>query len=376
MAQERNVHRHLRRLISPAFAPSYVASMEPLMRAVLTNFLRVMEKSARSGEPRNLGKDFDHVALDIVGLTAYGLDFGLVTKGEHPLIELRKRLMKALPIKMLLWYLFDWIPGLQLHEQILKRSPIRKIDDAHKQFTKDIVLRRAKETSGAAKPTMSERRDILQMFVEPGTDDDANVERLSFEQIIGETTFIVTAGSETTAISLVRTVYLLWEHPESFRKLRAEIDEAFPDAKLSPEGEDLAKYSYTQLEDDKLRRLPFLDACIKESMRLFPAGALGFNREAEEDIELPGFGTVPKGTRVSVATYTLHRLPEIWQRANEFWPERWIGETEKEEEDGSGEAGKRSGPQRVNKAAYLPFSAGSRNCIGQGFALQEVGIDS
>ena len=93
--------------------------------------------------------------------------------------------------------------------------------------------------------------------------------------------------------------------------------------------------------------------CIKEAMRLYPPVFFLF-REASGNVELDGI-KVPKGMWLSVSTYQLHRNPQIWPEPEKFDPLRFDPERVKERDP----------------YAYLAFSAGSRNCIGQNFAVNE-----
>ena len=98
------------------------------------------------------------------------------------------------------------------------------------------------------------------------------------------------------------------------------------------------------LED--LSKLKYLDCCIKESLRLYPPVAF-IRRRMNEDVRFSGHD-VPEGTSVGILIYTLHRNEDIFPDPNSFKPERF----ETDQTIGR------------NPFAYVPFSAGPRNCIG------------
>ncbi|KAH7090760.1 putative P450 monooxygenase [Paraphoma chrysanthemicola] len=160
---------------------------------------------------------------------------------------------------------------------------------------------------------------------------------------------ILLAGRDTTAALLSNMLFSLSHSPAILSRLRAEIAETV--------GTDVP--TYEQLKDMK-----YLRAIIYESQRMYPIVPSN-SREAIQDTFLPrGAGPdgnapifVPKGAYVAYHTYSMHRRPDIFGAdAHVFRPERWL------------EPGFRPG------WAYIPFSGGPRVCIGQNFALTEVGF--
>ncbi|GAA5859922.1 hypothetical protein JCM8547_004388 [Rhodosporidiobolus lusitaniae] len=149
------------------------------------------------------------------------------------------------------------------------------------------------------------------------------------------------AGTETTSTSSAYTMYTLANRPDVMAKLQEELDgimglDEVPDIQL-------------------LARQPYLNAVIKESLRVFTA-ALG-----SLDRIVPAGGIVvdgvflPAGTAVGLQSYTVHRAFEVWgDDAYEFKPERWLAETQE------------------MKAAFIPFSIGGRNCPGQNLAMFDL----
>ena len=165
--------------------------------------------------------------------------------------------------------------------------------------------------------------------------------RMSDEQLRDELMTIVMAGHETTAIALSWTFYLLGKHPEVESKLLAEL------------GEVLGSQAPTV---NDLPQLPYTDAVLKESMRLYPpAWAVG--REALEDCELGDF-QVPAKTQLFISQWVVHRDPRFFENPEAFIPERWL--------DGS--------TGGIPKFAYFPFGGGPRLCIGQPFAKMEAAL--
>lgn len=127
---------------------------------------------------------------------------------------------------------------------------------------------------------------------------------------------------------------MLAMHPEVDKKLEIELIENY---KLNE-----------PIDYDLIKRLKYLDMVVKETMRLFPASPIS-PRESVSPLQVDGIGLVPTGTIVVIPFHKLHRWKYIWGvTADDFDPERFqLEEVEKR-----------------HAYSYLPFSSGSRNCIG------------
>jgi cytochrome P450 len=178
--------------------------------------------------------------------------------------------------------------------------------------------------------------DLLSMLL-LARDDDGN--GMSDKQVRDEAVTLFLAGHDTTANTLNWTFYLLAQNPDIEAKLHHEIDTVL-------EG------SVPTLAD--LRRLPYSEMVIKESMRLFPP-AYFFGRVASEDVQLGNF-YAPKGTGIGISSYTTHRDPRWWDEPTAFRPERFSPEN----------------AEHIRKYSYIPFGAGPRVCIGNSFAMMEA----
>lgn len=170
---------------------------------------------------------------------------------------------------------------------------------------------------------------------------------LSEEQILDEALTFVLAGHETTSQALSFAMLLLAKADGTRAALREEVVGVL--GGREPTTEDF-------------KNMPLLDAVLKETMRLFPP-APQVARIATEDVAIPRAGRadlrVKSGTTVLVAIASVHRDAAIWGAdAGDFRPERFMGADASE--------------SRRNALAWMPFSAGTRNCVGQNFALLEA----
>lgn len=152
----------------------------------------------------------------------------------------------------------------------------------------------------------------------------------------------VAAGYETTALQITFTLLLLAMHPDVQETLFKEVFEAFSD-------------NSTRIDYEYLKKLEYLDAVVKESMRLLPPVPL-IGRQTLEEIELNEL-KVPKGVTLLINFFNLHRRKDLWGADAEiFKPERFLIKTYSE----------------VHPHSFLPFSRGTRDCIGHHYALLAI----
>lgn len=143
---------------------------------------------------------------------------------------------------------------------------------------------------------------------------------------------------ETTATAIYNALFCLAEHTECQEKLYDEIMTILPDN---------VEVTYEHLKD-----MHYLTMALNESMRLLPA--VLFNpREASGEFELHDKTCIPKGAQFMISIYHIQRNEKYWgSKANEYNPEHFSAEN----------VAKRS------PYAFMPFSKGSRNCIGWRYA--------
>ncbi|MDX2075553.1 MAG: cytochrome P450 [bacterium] len=163
--------------------------------------------------------------------------------------------------------------------------------------------------------------------------DEETGKPLTDDEIRDEIATIFFAGYETTTTTLAWIWYLLTTHPHVLDKLRTEIIQTDTTATVSR------------------RQFPYMDAVIKETLRLYPAAWL-FDREPIEDVVIGGY-PIRAGQTIYISPYLVQRNPAYFDNPDAFLPERFLGDIEK----------------RIPHFAYFPFGGGARACIGQTFAL-------
>ena len=193
----------------------------------------------------------------------------------------------------------------------------------------EIIDRREKERRRPA--------DILSMIMDASEKESGQA--MPERQQLDETLTLIIAGHETTASALNWTWYLISQHPEVEQRLIEESQRVFNGK--TPVFEDLSQLVYTR-------------QVLEESMRLYPPGWLLTRRALDED-DIGGFYVAP-GTDVFVPPFLIHRHPDFWENPEQFNPERFTPEQKAKRPQG----------------AYLAFSIGPRNCIGEAMAMYEM----
>ena len=182
------------------------------------------------------------------------------------------------------------------------------------------------------------------------------------KDLLDEAITLLFAGQDTSAATLSWTLHLLSLHPEKQERVVNEIISVA--GGIDAESQSISK--------QMISRMPYLDAVIKESMRLYPVAPF-IVRKLTTDITIPIEDnedfvekmtdtrmttlTMPESTFACIWIYALHRNPKLWYRPDDFLPERWIDDELRNQDSG-----------QVEHGAYIPFAIGPRNCLGQPMA--------
>jgi cytochrome P450 len=172
-------------------------------------------------------------------------------------------------------------------------------------------------------------KTLLRMLQE--AEADPSFPEFDRQQVIDEMKQYLWAGTETTALTLAWSLYLLSMHPEVLERIRAEAKAVC--GERDPEWNEVQHLTYTRM-------------VIQETMRLFPP-IWALIRIAAGDDEIGGHH-IQAGDKVVILAYVMHHSPKFWEDPEKFDPERFAPERAK----------------KRTKYTYLPFAAGKRACIG------------
>ncbi|CAI0561145.1 unnamed protein product [Linum tenue] len=156
---------------------------------------------------------------------------------------------------------------------------------------------------------------------------------------------LILGGVDTTSITMTWIISNLLNNRRAMELAQQELD---------------AKVGRNRVvEHSDIDSLVYLQAIVKETMRLYPAAPTGLPHQALEDCTIHGYH-VPKGARVFANLWKLHRDPNVWHDPDEFKPERYLAEQVEDHENSA------------KNYELIPFGLGRRSCPGNAFALQVV----
>ncbi|XP_071978708.1 cytochrome P450 4V2 [Engystomops pustulosus] len=335
--------RSRRKMITPSFHFAILAEFLEVMNE--QSKILVEKLSSRAGKGSfNCFMDVTLCALDIICETAMGRKIQAQSNSDSDYIKAIYEMSDLIHRRQKMPWLW---PDFIYHNLKAGKKHNKNLEILH-SFTDQTILERAQEVKNAkasaenvdddGEEKKSKKRSAFLDMLLKVTDEAGN--SLSYKDIREEVDTFMFEGHDTTAAALNWSLFLLGSHPEVQKKVHKELDDTF----------GLSDRPVTM---DDMKKLRYLEAVVKEALRLYPSVPF-FARTITEDCTIRGFA-VPKGVNVVIVPFALHRDPEFFPQPEEFKPERFLPE------NASGR----------NPYAYIPFSAGLRNCIGQRFALME-----
>lgn len=318
---------------------------------ILQNYMSVFQSRSRVmvsrlnklvADSKNINKSYDifplctDFTLDVIGACAFGLDLGCQTNPEPSNYVSAIREVTGLLWTRIFHPLYQSPIFYALCAQGWKWRRLIKV--VHQLPERLIRERRAYIEKHGEELESKKKLDFLDMLL---TVKDENGEGLSELAIRNEVDTFLFEGHDTTASALSWTLYLLASHPEFQDRARAEVDSILGD------NEDV---TYDQAKN----KFEFLEACIKEALRLFPPVPF-IVRNNDQPLNLCGYD-IPVGTEIVLLIYAIQRSATYWKNPDSFNPDRFATDGIK------------------HPFAYTPFSAGHRSCVGQVFAMLEEKI--
>ncbi|KAJ5689208.1 cytochrome P450 pisatin demethylase [Penicillium macrosclerotiorum] len=321
--RDEKLHREQKRLVANGYSLGSLLEMESGVDSCSEILVNKLRDYADKKRPVDLGKWLQYYAFDVVGEFVFAKKLGFLEEGRD--ID---GMIKAIQGMLTYASLCGQVP--ELHPLLLG-NPLFPLFLPQMETWNQVVV----FTLKAINSRLSIKRDgeIEKKDLESGKDmmskwlaiHHASPEKLTTTNLMVHLSGNVFAGSDTTAIAFRAIFYFLLQNPATMGRLRAEIDTATSEGKLS------RPVTYKQ----SVAHLPYLGAVIKEAMRLHPSTGLIMERE------------VPKGGN-----------SEVYEDPDSFIPERWL----------------ENSPEKLKQMeqSFFVFGAGARSCIGKYVSLVEM----
>lgn len=312
-----------RRLMDQAFLQNRLQLVFPLM---LNGIGRMVERldTVADGRSFEVDGEMTYVTADIMFRTILSEDLAAAdaTKIYEAFLRFQHHSQKA--VVLMMYRLPSFLP------RIGSKKAAREI----RSVLSSIIARRFETYDKGERQPATDILGALMEAIDPIDND-----RFTYPEMVDQICMLFLAGHETSASALAWALYLLSHSPEIQERIREEISQ---------------EVGERQFEFGDASKLKVVRNVFRETLRLYPPVGF-FMREAAETHCMRD-KTVDKGSPVVVSPWLIHRHRDLWERPDEFDPDRF--ETE---------AGKAS-----SKCAYIPFSMGPRICVGLGFAIQEA----
>ncbi|KAJ7675032.1 high nitrogen upregulated cytochrome P450 monooxygenase 2 [Mycena olivaceomarginata] len=316
-------HAEKRKSWSQGFTPTALKEYDPIIQGRTNQLVQRLEQQVGTID---LGKWISYFTFDFMGDIAFGGGFEMIREGDTknlwPVIIMA---MKAGSIT----FAVPWVRGL---------ASLLPMGDDFKRML----------SFAAERVDIRQRRGPISkdLFYHITDEDSVTGRNITPPEIPQDIMLAIIAGSDTTSSVLANLFYSLLRNPDVYAKLKKEIDNAF--------GAD-----EDTLDVAKLQNMVYLNACINEALRLFPAVPTFICRSPKVGggPVLVAGRVVPEGTNILLPFWALQRDARYFSMPDKFWPERWIERTFHNKTD-----------------AFCAFSQGSQQCSGKALAYREMRV--
>ncbi|KAH9900496.1 cytochrome P450 [Xylariomycetidae sp. FL2044] len=325
-------HRRVAKELSPAFSGRALKAKEPTLHKYIDLFVNRMKTYGGGSDGVSLPTWVNWLCVDISAEMAYNRQMdALADMKEPPYLSLLKQFNRAVVVIQMSWrfpflsplkFLFLFLTSMKPHSHIRE----------HSRFQLEQRIRR----KGAV-----EHLDFFEQIIpenrEPPRD---HKEMRHLEQVAGQ---LLVAGYEPPAMWFYFTLYLFLKNTHVLKTTALEIRTAFT--------------SYDAITPGEAAGLPYLNACLKESLRLMPSVLTGM------PVVSPGAMVdgvfIPKGVVCQSSSFAMARSQRNFHRPLEYRPERWLTETHPLYD---------ATFASDNRKGFQPFSQGPRMCAGKEIA--------
>ncbi|KAJ9216495.1 hypothetical protein DTO166G4_2083 [Paecilomyces variotii] len=341
---EHDLHRKRRKPLDPYFSRAGVTRLEPMVAELCEKLIIERFGSFRgTGKVVRLDHAFTAFSGDVINRLCIDDPPNLVDDPEFSpaWFNLFHSGIVSLPLFMGLPWLIHLI-------RLIPERILAKLDARSQTFNKFKLMcddhlqvaKREKAGSGYKNPTLGGGRITLFRHI---INSDLPASELADDRLSKEAQVLIGSGTITTAGTMAFLVYYIASNPAIKKRLQEELKPVMRD------------YPQTKPTWAQLEKVPYLQALIKETLRLSYGTMHRRPRVSPRQPLQFKQWVIPAGVPVGMSAYFAHRDPRIFPRPQEFIPERWLGNVTTEMDRN-----------------FIPFSRGSRHCLGMNLAYCEV----
>jgi cytochrome P450 len=325
-------HTSLRKAIGRSFTTSELLDYEYFIDESASELIDAMQKE----KELNISIWFQYFATEVVNRIAFYDSLGFLKNGKDV-----DGIISATMKRFDHWNEWTALPVL---EYILMKSPLarwrRQLDSPLAKVSREKL-----NNCGRDESSWGEHPDLLKKILRGQA---KYLDRISDTEVLGTVMSIISAGADTTAITFTAAFYLLIKHPIVKERLRDELKAA----QLRDELSSPPRWK-------EVDRLPYLNAVLKEVLRLYPPFNFSLDRIVPKSGAVISGKFIPPGTEIGCQVDSIHRDPAIFGPDSEtFRPERWLDTCFDQ--------------RKLMDRSFLSFSTGKRICMGRHIAWLEL----
>uniref|UniRef100_A0A2H1VU17 unspecific monooxygenase n=1 Tax=Spodoptera frugiperda TaxID=7108 RepID=A0A2H1VU17_SPOFR len=339
--------RVIRQNMTPLFTSAKMRNMFHLIEKCCHEYEAMIDREIKISKEHDVMPMTTRFTMDCIGACAFGIDTKTMTEGEDD-NPFRRIIRSSKPKKSVIYQAMLRSLWPEIYYALGFKMPSTQMDFLHKLITSVMNQRDNKP---------SDRNDFVDLIMgwkqkhhivgdsirnmKTGENEKVVLEA-SDELLIAQCYVFFAAGFKTSTTALSYTLYEIAKHEDVQNKVFKEIDSY------------LARHD-NKINYDCVSELPYLDAVIDETFRVYPVLSV-IPRELMEDYTMPDGTKLDKGLSVQLPVYHLHHNPKFHPEPEVFRPDRFLGEEKK----------------NINPYVYLPFGEGPRVCIGMRFAKMQM----